>query len=80
MTNKIQRLQVLKYISDRNSLKVLRTDNGGECISNKFRAYLSEHGIHDQLTAAYTPQQNGAAEPMTRTHESRALDAPSQGY
>ncbi len=56
--NKLQSLQVLKYTSDRNRLKVLRTDNGGEYLSNKFRAYLSEHGIHHQLTVAYTLQQN----------------------
>ncbi len=35
--NKLQRLQVLKYTSDRNRLKVLRTDNGGEYLSDKFR-------------------------------------------
>ncbi len=45
----------------------MRTDNGGEYLSNKFRAYLSEHGIHHQLTVAYTPQQNGVAERMNRT-------------
>lgn len=48
-------------------LKVLRTDNGGEYLSNDFRAYLSNHGIKHQLTVAYTPQQNGVAERMNRT-------------
>ncbi len=65
--NKLQSLQVLNYTSDRNRLKVLRTDNGDENLSNKFRAYLSEHGIHHQLTVAYNPQQNGVAERMNRT-------------
>eukprot|EP00171_Calliarthron_tuberculosum_P022155 IDg22155t1 len=39
-------------------LKVLRTDNGGEYLSNEFRAYLVNHGIKHQLTVAHTPQQN----------------------
>ncbi len=36
-------------------------------MSNEFYAYLAEHGIHHQLTVAYTPQQNGVAERMNRT-------------
>jgi len=48
-------------------LKALRTDNGGEYISNQFKSYLQEHGIQHQLTVAYTPQQNGVAERMNRT-------------
>ncbi len=45
----------------------MRTDNGCEYLSNKFRAYLSENGIHHQLTVAYTPQQKSVAERMNRT-------------
>ena len=48
-------------------LKTLRTDNGGEYLSNEFKSYLQEHGIRHQLTVAYTPQQNGVAERMNRT-------------
>ena len=48
-------------------LKILRTDNGGEYVSNEFKSYLQEHGIRHQLTVAYTPQQNGVAERMDRT-------------
>ncbi len=48
-------------------VKALRTDNGGEYISNKFKEYLLLHGIEHQLTIAYTPQQNGVAERMNRT-------------
>ncbi len=65
--NKVKRLQVHKYTNNPNRLKILRTDNGGEYISNEFCAYLAEHGIHHQLTVAYTPQQNGVAERMNRT-------------
>ncbi len=48
-------------------LKAIRTDNGGEYISNEFKSYLLKHGIQHQLTVAYTPQQNGVAERMNRT-------------
>lgn len=48
-------------------LKALRTDNGGEYLSNAFKSYLQDHGIQHQLTIAYTPQQNGVAERMNRT-------------
>ena len=48
-------------------LKVLRSDNGGEYLSNKFKQYLLDNGIHHELTVAYTPQQNGVAERMNRT-------------
>lgn len=40
----------------------VRSDNGGEFVSNDFLAYLQEHGIHYERTAAYTPQQNGVVE------------------
>ncbi len=36
-------------------------------MSNEFRAYLAEHGIHHQLTVAHTPQQNGVVERMNCT-------------
>ena len=48
-------------------IKTLRTDRGGEYLSNNFSSYLREHGIRHQLTIAYTPQQNGTAERMNRT-------------
>ena len=51
----------------REQIKVLRTDNGGEYVSNAFKSYLTEHGIAHQTTIAYTPQQNGVAERMNRT-------------
>ena len=51
---------------DQLTLKVLRSDNGGEYLSNDFKRFLSDEGIHHQLTV-YTPQQNGVAERMNRT-------------
>lgn len=40
-------------------IKCLRTDRGGEYNSQEFVEFCEKHGIKRQLTAAYTPQQNG---------------------
>ena len=48
-------------------IRALRSDNGGEFISNAFSAFLDQGGIRRQLTAAYTPQQNGVVERANRT-------------
>ena len=47
-------------------MKTLRTDRGGELASNQFSQFCKDNGIHRQLTAAYTPQQNGVAERKNR--------------
>ena len=52
---------------DASLLQALRSDNGGEYLSNDFRSFLADNGIRHQLTVAYTPQQNGVAERMNRT-------------
>ena len=48
-------------------LKALRTDRGGEFLSNEFIVFCDENRIHRQLTAPYTPQQNSVAEQKNRT-------------
>eukprot|EP00171_Calliarthron_tuberculosum_P022304 IDg22304t1 len=48
-------------------IKALRSDGGGEYTSTEFKDYLDKNGIAQQLTVAYTPQQNGVAERMNRT-------------
>ena len=48
-------------------LKAIRTDNGGEYISKAFDTWLRPKGVIHQLTAPYTPQQNGKAERLNRT-------------
>jgi len=48
-------------------IKVLKTDRGGEYISNDFLCFCREHGIHKQFTTRYTLQQNGVAEKKNRT-------------
>jgi len=48
-------------------IKALRTDRGGEFISHEFVKFCEIHGIKRQLTAAYSPQQNGVCEHKNRT-------------
>ncbi|GAU35215.1 hypothetical protein TSUD_204910 [Trifolium subterraneum] len=49
------------------SIKIFRTDGGGEFTSNEFKQFLVEQGIEHEVTAPYTPQHNGLAERRNRT-------------
>ncbi|CAA7035581.1 unnamed protein product [Microthlaspi erraticum] len=49
------------------TIKCLRTDRGGEYLSEQFKTLCDEKGIARQLTTPYTPQQNGVAERRNRT-------------
>jgi hypothetical protein len=40
----------------------LRTDRGGEFLSQEFANFCNEHNIRRQLTVAYSPQQNRVSE------------------
>ena len=42
-------------------IKSLRSDRGGEYLSNDFISYLSERGITYQMSPPRTPQKNGVA-------------------
>ena len=44
------------------SIKILRSDRGGEYLSHEFHDYLIECGILSQLTPPGTPQWNGVSE------------------
>ena len=48
-------------------LKALRTDRGGEFASTEFSDYCNSNGIKRDLTAPYSPQQNGVVERKNRT-------------
>ena len=48
-------------------LKVLRTDGGGEYVSNGFDALCEKEGIVHEVVHPFTPQQNGIAERKNRT-------------
>ena len=49
------------------SVKALRTDNGGEITSAEFEEYLRKDGIKHELTIPNCPQQNDVAERLNRT-------------
>eukprot|EP00170_Pyropia_yezoensis_P001781 contig_7619_g1785 len=56
-----------------NKVKAIRSDNGGEYLSNAFEGWMRGKGIQHQLTTPYTPQQNGVAERYNRTLMERVV-------
>ena len=48
-------------------IKTFRSDRGGEFTLDEFSKYCTDHGIKRQLTAPYSPQQNGVVERKNRT-------------
>ena len=48
-------------------IKILRSDNGGEYVSGAFKRHCKDHGIQQQFTIPYTPQQNGVSKRNNRT-------------
>jgi hypothetical protein len=62
-------------------VKRLRSDNGGEFISNVVISFLHRKGIEQELTMPHTAEQNGVAEQGHQTIVTRALSAHHQsGY
>lgn len=55
------------------TLKIVRTDNGGEYINDSLRQFFASKGVCHQTTVPYTPQQNGKAERLNRTNMEKAL-------
>ena len=54
-----------KYIADvapYGKIKRLRSDNGGEFISYRFKSLLRKHAIKHETSAPYSPHQNGTVE------------------
>ncbi|CAA0837927.1 Unknown protein, partial [Striga hermonthica] len=49
------------------SIEVLRSDRGGEYLTNEFLDYLRDNGIISQWTPPGTPQLNGVSERRNRT-------------
>ena len=49
------------------SIKILRSDRGGEYLSTEFLDHLKDKGIISEWTPPYTPQLNGVAERRNRT-------------
>ena len=59
--------KALTKVESNHKLVAVRSDRGGEYTYNAFQAYCKEQEIRHQLTAAYTPQQNGIAERKNKT-------------
>ena len=68
--------EVLKYFREFHreaelvtgcKVKCIRSDNGTEYVNGDFDRYLKECGIQRQLSAPFSPQQNGVAERVNRT-------------
>ncbi|CAI7817157.1 unnamed protein product [Closterium sp. NIES-54] len=51
----------------RAKVKILRPDRGGEYMGKDMESFFEDKGITYQLSVAYTPQQNGAAERLNQT-------------
>ncbi|KAH9328073.1 hypothetical protein KI387_000181, partial [Taxus chinensis] len=54
------------------SIKVLQTENGGECVNNRFMDFYTSEGISLQHTIAYSPSQNAVTERKNRTMKEMA--------
>ena len=59
--------QFLADTAPYGNVKCIRSDNGGEYISNEFRSLLRKRGIRHELSSPYSPHQNGTAERNWRT-------------
>ena len=58
-TFKVFKILVEKQLG--KSLKIIRTDGGGEFTSGEFENSYRDSGIIHEITAPYTPQHNGVA-------------------
>ena len=62
-----QKWKTLVENQTEHTVKILRSDNGGEFCSGAMEDFLEKHGIIHEHTNPYTPQENGTAERFNRT-------------
>ena len=63
MSNKSQVIDKFKdYVGENRTPTTLRTDDGGECTSRKFKEFCRDSKIKQESIVPETPQQNGVAE------------------
>ena len=70
LKHKAQAFSAFKSLAENQTnhkIKVIRSDNGGECTSKEWETFCQQHGILHQKSVPYTPQQNGVAERKNRT-------------
>ena len=63
----IKHIQVAAERKTGKKVKALHTDRGGEFATADFTAYCVRLGVRRELTAPYTPQQNGVVERRNQT-------------
>jgi hypothetical protein len=64
---KFKEFQALTENDAGKKIQILRSDRGGEYLSQDFEKYLKHQGIKHELSVARCPEQNGVAERMNRT-------------
>jgi transposase InsO family protein len=64
MKNKtdVEVLKAFKKIYTQSNIRAIRSDNGSEFISDKFKKFLNENNINQILSEAGKPQSNGMIE------------------
>ena len=65
--NKFKEFELMSSNQCGCTIGTLRSDNGGEYLSEEFNVYLQSKEINHELLAPYSPAQNGVAERFNRT-------------
>ena len=60
-------LKALIENASSQNIKILRSDNGKEYVSNELLHICSQSGIHIQHLVPYTPQQNSVVKRKNRS-------------
>ena len=63
----LKRFKALAEAEQDTRIKCLRSNRGGEFTSEAFTDFCIAHGVKRQLTAPYSPQENGVVERKNRT-------------
>ena len=58
----IKRIQAAAELKAGKPVRALRTDRGGEFLAGDFEQFCIDLGVHRQLSAPYSSQQNGVVE------------------
>eukprot|EP00253_Pinus_taeda_P004358 PITA_04358 len=66
-------------------IRALRSDNGGEYVSQEFKDFCAAEGIKRELTAPHNPQKNGMAERKNRMinrspHHILGMKTPEEAF
>ena len=64
---KLTEFEAMTTIESSRRVIKLRTDNGGEYVSQEFETYSKSKGIQHEFTVLHSPEQNGVTERMNRT-------------